>query len=156
MTREYVDDNRTRITSYSITKVITYLDDDKARYKVSCLSMLKRKQGQFSFIHIPEFEYWLNGFELTIESDFIKGHQCVDIQQLYDDIIPHSWTFMDPHPSNFITCKKTRKTYAVDLDSFMYAPNICDRKRKWYTQWPRKPYPFVKFTPEGEFDWPRE
>ena len=151
MTREYVDDNRTRITSYSITKVITYLDDDKARHKVSCLSMLKRKRSQFSFIHIPEFEYRLNGFELTIESDFIKGWQCTDVWALYQDVVNHSWTFSDPHPSNFITCKRSLKTYAVDLDSFMCIPDSRARKYLWYEKWPREAFPHVRFSPEGEW-----
>jgi len=125
----YIDDHRTRITSYYLTKEITYHNENRAIKLVERLERLKT--AKFNFIHIPEFKYTRDGFSVNMFSEYIKGHYCKDVRKLYNDLTSHEWTFTDPHPSNFITCKRTGLTYAVDLDSFAHVPNKEDRVKIW-------------------------
>lgn len=125
----YVDGKKTRITHYSFIKEITYIDQNTALIIAKNLAQLQKTK--FDFIHIPNFTFEVKDNNLTIESEFIKGWQQANLHQIYNDLISKDWTFTDPHPSNFITCKKTLKTYAVDLDSFQYVPNIIYRRKIW-------------------------
>lgn len=146
MLNQYVDEHGTRITSYSFIKEITYPKESRAIQIEE--KLLKLKTAKFDFINIPYFEFQRDGANMRIESEFIKGWYCFDIHSIYNDLISKDWTFYDPHPSNFITCKKTEKTYAVDLESFAYIPNIDDRKKLWlryqnlWPVWPMKTYVF--------------
>jgi len=127
MTREYVDNMRTRITTYTLTKVIEYQNEDVAKWQEKMLDMLR--VATFKHILIPEFEYSRDGSELTIVTDYIKGWYCVDKQLIWEDVVKREgeYTFNDPHPSNFITCKRELKTYAVDLDSYCHLPDFGER-----------------------------
>lgn len=118
MTREYVDDHRTRITSYRFIKTTTYPDEIVAQHRAWQLDLLRK--AEFDWLCIPDFEYRVDGDTLEIESDFIKGWYCGDPFSLYRDVVNrnHPFTFQDPNPSNFITCKKTQRTFAIDLDSY--------------------------------------
>ena len=135
MTREYVDNMRTRITTYTITKVIEFENEDVAEHRERMLDILR--VATFKHILIPEFEYSRNGSELTIVTEYIKGWYCVDKQLIWEDVVRREseYTFDDPHPSNFITCKRELKTYAVDLDSFTYSPDFGARVARFYDIW---------------------
>lgn len=118
MTREYVDNCRTRITTYTMTKIIEYEDETDAKFREEMLDILR--VATFKHILLPEFEYSRNGSEVTIVTEYIKGWYCAEPLKLYDEIVlrEEDYTFTDPHPSNFITCCRTFETYAIDLDSY--------------------------------------
>lgn len=133
---DYVDTHATRITNYSFVKELCYRNleySKKVEYRLS-----KLQQTKFDFIHIPEFEFKRQDTFITIECEFIKGC-CAsgNVNDIYKDLVSHDWTFTDPHPSNFIECKKSKKIYAIDLDSFDYVPDINERKAFWIDkEWP--------------------
>ena len=135
MTREYVDNMGTRITTYTLTKVLEFENEDAAEYRERMLDILR--VATFKHILIPEFEYSRNGSELTIVTEYIKGWYCVDKQLIWEDVVRREseYTFDDPHSSNFITCKRELKTYAVDLDSFTYFPDFGARVARFYDIW---------------------
>lgn len=78
------------------------------------------RNARFEWLKIPQFEYTIDGSSLTINTDYIKGWYCAEPLKLYNEIVlrEESYTFTDPHPSNFITCSRTFETYAIDLDSY--------------------------------------
>lgn len=146
----YVDKDATRVTKYSFTKQIVYSDIRTAADSAYRLSMLQ--EASFEHIHVPVFHYEQAGHRLTIESEFIKGYLSFDIAKVYEDCINSDWTFTDPHPSNFITCKQTNKIYIVDLECYEYVPDIQDRRNLWIRysdKWPIWPWPTYKFDKDG-------
>ena len=135
MTREYVDDHRTRITSYRFIKTTTYGNEIIAQHHAWLLDLLRK--AEFDWLRIPDFEYRVDGDTLEIESDFIKGWYCGDPFSLYKDVVnrKHPFTFQDPHPQNFITCKKTQRTFAIDLDSYMLFMDRHKLHRRFIRVW---------------------
>ena len=131
MTREYVRDNL-RILTYQLCKTTTYETEEYAR---NCAARLERlRTAEFNWLKIPQFEYTLDELSLTINTDYIKGWYCAEPLKLYDEIVLREGdTFIDPHPSNFITCSRTFETFAIDLDSYTTKPDdMHDRfVRKW-------------------------
>jgi hypothetical protein len=147
----YDDNKKTRITSYFFIKKIQYKNHDSAL--AIAKNLAKLQETKFDFIHVPNFTFEINGNNLTIESEFIKGWHFEHMPKIYDDLISKDWTFADPHPSNFITCKKTLKTYIVDFDSFQYIPSLADRRKTWMahdnTCWIIYPPKFYGFDENG-------
>ena len=117
MTREYVRDNL-RILSYQLCKTTTYKTEEYCYHTAKRLDRLRN--ARFEWLKVPQFEYTIDGSSLTINTDYIKGWYCAEPLKLYNDIVlrKESYTFNDPHPSNFITCSRTFETYAIDLDSY--------------------------------------
>ena len=120
MTREYVDDHHSRITIYQLNKTITYEREDVAELVGQMLERLRSED--FGWLYIPEFEYRVDGCELSLCTDYIKGSYTHEPIKLYSSVVLRDspYTFTDPHPSNFIKCKKDEKTYAIDLDSYCH------------------------------------
>lgn len=123
-----VDKKQTRITSFTITKTIL------VRYDISVLvnNLEKLKTDKFKKIFIPEFTYSVDGDELTIESEYIKG-DYIDLRHmdiLYDDLVMHRDThsFHDYQFSNYIV--RDDKIYAIDLDDYMEI-TYTDRMKDW-------------------------
>ena len=146
----YPDKDNTRLTKYSFTKQIVYTDIRTADDSVYRLSKLQ--EATFKYIHIPMFYYEQIGHRVTIESEFIKGYHSFEVEKIYEDCINSAWTFTDPHPSNFITCKQTNKIYMIDLECYRYVPDIEDRKKIWIkysNKWPIWPWPTYQFDMEG-------
>ena len=148
-TKGYVDKIGSRVTRYSFIKIIEYNVAD-VNEVVERLERLKITK--FNFINIPKFTYKVYHNKLKIESEFIKGWYCLDVNSIYNDLVNSEWTFTDPRPSNFMTCKQNNKTYALDLDSFDYIPLIEDRKKLWIkynNKWPVWPYRTYNFDENG-------
>ena len=135
MTREYVDDSRTRITTYTLTKVLELEHEDAAILREEMLDRLR--VATFKHILIPEFEYSRDGSELTIVTEYIKGWYCKEPELIWEDVVKREseYTFDDLQPSNFITCKRELKTYAIDLDSFTYFPDFDTRVARFKEIW---------------------
>ena len=123
-----VDKKQTRITSFTITKTILVRDD----ISVLVNNLEKLKTDKFEKIFIPEFTYDVDGDELTIESEYIKG-DYIDLRHmdiLYDDLVMHRDThsFHDYQFCNYII--RDDKIYAVDLDDYREI-NYTDRMKDW-------------------------
>ena len=123
-----VDKKQTRITSFTITKTILVRDD----ISVLVNNLEKLKTDKFEKIFIPEFTYDVDGDELTIESEYIKG-DYIDLRHmdiLYEDIVMHRDThsFHDYQFCNYII--RDDKIYAVDLDDYREI-NYTDRMKDW-------------------------
>ena len=100
--------------------------------------MLDRlRVATFKHILLPEFEYSRDGSELTIVTEYIKGWYCNQPELIWEDVVKREseYTFDDPQPSNFITCKREYRTYAVDLDSFTYFPDFATRVARFKEIW---------------------
>jgi len=135
----YPSSDTMQIKQFSITKQIDFIEPWFAEDLENRLKKLKL--AKFDFICIPEFEFSKHKNTVTIESQFCKGNHCdLDVVQIYNDLIDKEWTFEDPTPDNFIVCDLTAQTFAVDLDSFTYLPNIEDRQAIWEQkigEWPK-------------------
>ena len=123
-----VDKKQTRITSFTITKTILVRDD----ISVLLNNLEKLKTDKFEKIFIPEFTYDVDGDELTIESEYIKG-DYIDLRHmdiLYEDLVMHRDThsFHDYQFCNYII--RDDKIYAVDLDDYREI-SYTDRMKDW-------------------------
>ena len=123
-----VDKKQTRITSFTITKTILVRDD----ISVLVNNLEKLKTDKFEKIFIPEFTYDVDGDELTIESEYIKG-DYIDLRHmdiLYEDLVMHRDThsFHDYQFCNYII--RDDKIYAVDLDDYRKI-SYTDRMKDW-------------------------
>ena len=123
-----VDKKHTRLTSFTIVKTILFRYD--AAEVVSNLEKLRTEK--FKRIFIPDFDYSVNGNELTIESEYIKGNH-IDLRHmdiLYEDLVMHqdSHSFHDYQFCNYIV--RDDKIYAVDLDDYRKI-SYTERMKDW-------------------------
>lgn len=122
--------------SFTLTKQFDCFNEDNLNLMIDKLERLKNEN--FNRIHIPDFEYKVDGNIITYDTVFIKGYgigtlipKFADI--IYEDILKRKsdWTFTDYGMSNFIVEYKTDKIYAVDLQSYNYVPDIEYRESIW-------------------------
>ena len=133
MTREYVLDKR--ICSYQLCKTMTYISEEYAYNTTKRLDRLRN--ARFEWLKIPRFEYTVDGCSITVNTDYIKGWYCAEPLKLYDEIVlrEEDYTFIDPHPSNFITCSRTKETYAIDLDSYTMKRPFREMHDRFMKKW---------------------
>ena len=96
------------------------------------------KNEDFNRVHIPDFEYKVDGNILTYDTVFIKGWGVGTLipyftNIIYEDIVQRDldWTFDDYGSSNFIVEHNTDRIFAVDFQSYNYLPNRDYRESKW-------------------------
>lgn len=110
---------------FSITKIITYNDNETLEYFRNLYSLLK-EDNDFGDIKVPKFDFEVNGSELIVKSEFIKGKQwrAHDFWNNYDLIANNlvmregDYSFKDYDPANFISEFDTNQIYYVDFEGY--------------------------------------
>ena len=122
--------------SFTLTKQFDCFNEDNLNLMIDKLERLKTEN--FNRIHIPDFEYKVDGNIITYDTVFIKGYgigtlipKFADI--IYEDIVKRKsdWTFTDYGMPNFIVEYKTDKIYSVDFQSYNYVPDREYRESTW-------------------------
>ena len=122
--------------SFKLTKTMHCHDSKNVDEMVNKLDRLKNED--FNRVHIPDFEYKVDGNILTYDTVFIKGWGVGTLipyftNIIYEDIVQRDldWTFDDYGSSNFIVEHNTDRIFAVDFQSYNYLPNRDYRESKW-------------------------
>lgn len=131
----YVDSMRTNIKTFTLTKIIEYQTVDHAKVVFDNLTRLRSEN--FNRILIPNYEYSIEDKTITIVIDYIKGFYFADTNIVIEDVVNHKsdYTFYDFHRQNYIVCENTKKSYMIDLDSYVYCPSIEERMITFNKQW---------------------
>ena len=140
-TKIWRDGPGTRMTSFSLIKVITYTSHHEASVIGERLQMLKETVFE-NQIKIPYFEFEVSDNEVTYQCEYIKGRQLTKdyMHVLKRELLEREnpWTFADVAPANFIQDTYhegikdgTAPIYAIDLDSYGYFPEREKRVRIW-------------------------
>jgi len=138
----------TRMTSFSIIKYTTYLNDKIAKEVAEALERLQSDDFGDQ-IKIPYFEFQLDGCDLTYQAEYIKGRA---IWKEYMPILKEGllerenpWTIGDFAPYNFVVDTYhpgihdgTAPIYPIDLDSYGYFPTREQRVQRWNEKMERR------------------
>ena len=122
--------------SFTLVKQFNCFTKDNLDLMIDKLERLKKEN--FNRIHIPDFEYSVEGNIISYNTVFIKGWgvgiYVPDFANIiYEDVVQRDsdWTFDDFGGSNFIVEHNTDKIFAVDFQSYNYIPNRDYRISKW-------------------------
>tara|TARA_B100001778_G_C18512097_1_gene594711 strand:+ start:173 stop:703 length:531 start_codon:yes stop_codon:yes gene_type:complete len=123
-------------SSFTLVKQFNCFTKDNLFVMIDKLERLKNED--FNRVHIPDFEYKVDGNILTYDTVFIKGWGVGTLipyftNIIYEDIVQRDldWTFDDYGSSNFIVEHNTDRIFAVDFQSYNYLPNRDYRESKW-------------------------
>ena len=134
----YNTDNQPSVleSSFTLVKQFNCFTKDNLFVMIDKLERLKNEN--FNRVHIPDFEYKVDGNILTYDTVFIKGWGVGTLipyftNIIYEDIVQRDldWTFDDYGSSNFIVEHITDRIFAVDFQSYNYLPNRDYRESKW-------------------------
>ena len=114
-------------SSFTLVKQFNCFTKDNLFVMIDKLERLKNEN--FNRVHIPDFEYKVDGNILTYDTVLIPYFTNI----IYEDIVQRDldWTFDDYGSSNFIVEHNTDRIFAVDFQSYNYLPNRDYRESKW-------------------------
>ena len=122
--------------SFTLVKQFNCFTKDNLNLMIDKLERLKKEN--FNRIHIPDFEYKVEGNTITYDTVFIKGWGVGTLipnfaNIVYEDVVQREsdWTFDDYGGSNFIVEHNTDRIFAVDFQSYNYIPDHDYRNSKW-------------------------
>jgi|TARA_B100000282_G_C31511566_1_gene389623 sulfatase maturation enzyme AslB (radical SAM superfamily) len=131
-------DNEPSVLEASFTLVKQFNCFTKYNLDLMIDKLERLKKENFNRIHIPDFEYSVEGNIISYNTVFIKGWgvgiYVPDFANIiYEDVVQRDsdWTFDDFGGSNFIVEHNTDKIFAVDFQSYNYIPNRDYRISKW-------------------------
>lgn len=123
-------------STFTLTKQFNCFTKENLDLMVDKLERLKNEK--FNRVYIPEFEYRVEGNNITYDTVFIKGWGVGTLipkfaNIVYEDVVNRNsdWTFDDYGMSNFIIEYKTDHIYAVDLQSYNFIPDRNYRESSW-------------------------
>lgn len=123
-------------STFTLVKQFNCSTKDDLDLMIDKLERLKNEN--FNRVHIPDFEFNVDGNNITYNTTFIKGWGIGTLIPKFAKIISEDivwrdsdWTFDDYGMSNFIVEYKTDKIYAVDFQSYNYIPDRNYRETRW-------------------------
>lgn len=113
------------IHKFSITKIITYVDNEHYKYYKKLYSLLE-EDTNFGDIKVPKFNFEFTDTELIVKSQYIKGRQWQDddlwhnSELVFNNLVlkDGEYSFKDYNPHNFISESETDDLYYVDFEGY--------------------------------------
>ena len=122
----YISNDKTKIVSFTIKKIITCMNEESARTIEQNLKKLST--AKFGDIKIPVFSFGRKGTNIWYISDYVKGRvlEKKEMQIVYDNVVKRSslFTLTNFHYENYIKCSSTGEVYYIDLNDCGEIPHL--------------------------------
>lgn len=114
----YISNDKTKIVSFTIKKIITCVDEATA---IDIEENLKKlSSAKFGDIKIPVFSFARNKMNIWYISDYVKGEilRKNEMKIVYDNVVkrPSLFSLTNYSHENYIRCSSTNEVYYIDLN----------------------------------------
>jgi hypothetical protein len=114
----YISNDKTKIVSFTIKKIITCIDEESARTIEQ--NMMQLANASFGDIKIPVFSFGRNQTNVWYISDYVKGKilKKKEMGVVYENVVKRSplFTLTNFSHENYIRCQNTGLIYYIDLN----------------------------------------
>lgn len=117
----YINNNKTTITSFTIRKKIECINIDHANAQIESLKRLYDNKNTFGKILIPNFTFGQEQNVIWYIADYVKG-QCLSTSEMVNIVWPScvlredTFTLSNYDRINYIRCDESKDIYYIDLN----------------------------------------